>query len=173
MSASGSQRQPSAFQNIKLFPQSNLTNSALWFLNSDGTHISPANLVNVFIPKDLIVQGSILNPSDLHLKENIELLSQDKSFDVNGVLKLWPVKYNYIEDTNKKLHYGLIAQDVEEHFPELVHTTNRDETDKKSTPAQTKSVNYIELIPIMLCKMQKMQKEIDMLKIALLEQPTD
>ena len=169
MSASGSQRQPSAFQNIKLFPQSYGSNSALWYLGQAGgvPNISPANKVDVVIPKDLIVMGSILNPSDLHLKENIELLSQDNSFDVNGVLKLWPVKYNYIQDTNKKLHYGLIAQDVEEYFPELVHTTNRDETDKKSTPAQTKSVNYIELIPIMLCKMQKMQKEIDMLKMAI------
>ena len=167
MSASGSQRQPSAFQNIKLFPQSYAVNSALWFLNSSGTNISPANKVDVYIPKDLIVQGSILNPSDLHLKENIELLSQDTTFDVNGVLKLWPVKYNYIQDTNKKLHYGLIAQDVEEYFPELVHTNDADETDKKSTPRQTKSVNYIELIPILLCKMQKMQKEIDMLKLDL------
>ena len=112
MSASGSQRQPSAFQNIKLFSQSNIASSALWFLNSDGTNISPANKVNVLIPKDLIVQGSIINPSDLHLKENIELLSQDESIDVNAVLKLWPVKYNYIQDTNKKLHYGLIAQEV-------------------------------------------------------------
>ena len=167
MSASGSQRQPSAFQNIKLFPQSSTASSALWYLNSSGSNISPANVVDVLIPKDLIVQGSILNPSDLHLKENIELLSQDKSFDVNEVLKLWPVKYNYIQDANKKLHYGLIAQDVEEYFPELVHTTNRDETDKKSTPTQTKSVNYIELIPIMLCKMQKMQKEIDLLKMSI------
>jgi hypothetical protein len=165
MSASGSQRQPSAFQNIKLFSQSNIVSSALWFLNSDSTNISPANKVNVLIPKDLIVQGSIIHTSDLHLKENIELLSQDKSFDVNGVLKLWPVKYNYIQDTNKKLHYGLIAQDVEEYFPELVHTNDADETDNKSTP--TKSVNYIELIPILLCKMQKMQKEIDMLKMSL------
>jgi hypothetical protein len=167
MSASGSQRQPSAFQNIKLFPQSNTASSALWYLNSSGSNISPANSANVLIPKDLIVEGSILNPSDLHLKENIELLSQDKSFDVNGVLKLFPVKYNYINDTNNKLHYGLIAQDVEEYFPELVHTTNRDETDKNSTATQTKSVNYIELIPIMLCKMQKMQKEIDMLKMSI------
>jgi len=165
MSASGSQRQPSAFQNIKLFPQSFAINSALWFLDSARTNISPANKVDVLIPKDLIVIGSILNPSDLHLKENIELLSQDKSIDINGVLKLWPVKYNYVQDTNKKLHYGLIAQEVEEFFPELVHTTNRDETDKKST--STKSVNYIELIPIMLCKMQKMQKEIDVLKMTI------
>ena len=168
MNSAPVQRQPSAFQNIKLFPELNLTNSALWFLNPDNTHISPANKEkNVLIPKDLIVIGSILNPSDLHLKENIELLSQDKTIDVDGVLKLWPVKYNYIQDTNKKLHYGLIAQEVEEHFPELVHTTNRDETEKKSTPTQTKSVNYIELIPIMLCKMKKMQKEIDMLKMSI------
>jgi len=167
MSASGSQRQPSAFQNIKLFPQSNAANSALWFLGQDGgvPNIFPANKVNVLIPKDLIVEGSILNPSDLHLKENIELISQDKSIDVNKVLKLFPVEYNYIQDTNKKLHYGLIAQEVEEYFPELVYTTNRDETDKNST--STKSVNYIELIPIMLCKMQKMQKEIDMLKMSI------
>ena len=157
MSASGSQRQPSAFQNIKLFPESNTASSALWYLNSGGSNISPANSVNVLIQKDLIVQGSILNPSDLHLKENIELLSQDKSFDVDGVLKLIPVKYNFIQDANKKQHYGLIAQDVEVHFPELVYA---DDNSKKA-------VNYIELIPIMLCKIKQMQKEIDILKMSI------
>jgi hypothetical protein len=167
MSASGSQRQPSAFQNIKLFPQSLAANSALWFLSQGAgiKNISPVNKVDVLIPKDLIVIGSILNPSDLHLKENIELLSQDESIDVDGVLKLWPVKYNYIQDTNKKLHYGLIAQEVEEYFPELVYTNNKDDTDKKL--ASTKAVNYVELIPIMLCKMKKMQKEIDTLKMSI------
>lgn len=57
MSASGSQRQPSAFQNIKLFPQSQSINSALWFLQTSGetgnSLITPANKVDVLIPKKI------------------------------------------------------------------------------------------------------------------------
>jgi hypothetical protein len=104
MATSGSQRQPSAFQNIKLFPDTQTINSALWILKKDNTdsYITPANNVNVLIKKNLIVNGSIVNPSDLLLKENIISLRQDNSYDsIDTILKLNPVKYNYISDENK------------------------------------------------------------------------
>lgn len=160
MSASGSQRQPSAFQNIKLFPESQ-QNSALWFLkkNLGESYIVPANNVNALLPKDLTVLGSIINPSDSTLKENVQILSEFCSID--SILNLNPIKYNYIDDENKKEHFGLIAQELENFFPELVTETEIKEN------TVIKGINYIELIPIMLCKMQKMQTEIDELKLSI------
>jgi hypothetical protein len=58
---------------------------------------------------------------------------------------------------NKKQHYGLLAQNVEEVFPELV----------EENYFGYKSVNYQELIPIIISKMKNMQSEIDQLKEAL------
>ena len=59
----------------------------------------------------------------------------------------------YKKNTNDDLHYGFIAQDLETSFPDLVKNNN-----------SYKSINYIELIPIIVAKMKKMQSEIDELK---------
>ena len=113
----------------------------------------------VMIPKDLLVLGSINNPSDINLKNNIEQIKSD----TNILKDLNPVSFTFKDDDQNKKHFGFIAQELENLYPELV----------SNNELGFKTVNYIELIPIMLCKMQKMQKEIDMLKIALLKQPTD
>jgi hypothetical protein len=64
------------------------------------------------------------------------------------------MEYTFKADTNKNLHYGFIAQDVEQLYPTLV----------KDNVLGYKTVNYIELIPLLVSKMQDMQKEIDELK---------
>ena len=102
----------------------------------------------VMIPKDLLVLGSINNPSDIILKDNIEQINID---DFN---KLNPVSFTFKDDEQHKKHYGFIAQELETVYPELV-------TD---TEIGFKSVNYIELIPILLSQMKNMQMEIDNLK---------
>jgi len=102
----------------------------------------------VMIPKDLLVLGSINNPSDIILKDNIEQINSD---DFN---KLNPVSFTFKDDDKNKKHYGFIAQELETVYPELV--TN--------TELGFKSVNYIELIPILLSQMKNMQMEIDKLK---------
>ena len=58
----------------------------------------------------------------------------------------------------KKLHYGFIAQEFEEHFPELVVS----KIDRHV--ANLKAINYLELVPLLVHQIQKMQKEIDELK---------
>jgi hypothetical protein len=63
-----------------------------------------------------------------------------------------PKQYTYIGDVSQKVRYGVIAQEIEIFFPELV-----------SNNTGSKSVNYLELIPIMIVKMKKMQQEIDKL----------
>jgi hypothetical protein len=104
---------------------------------------------NVTISGDLTVMGSIYNPSDERLKNNIHKV------DAQKILTLNPVSFAYKNDRKMKTHYGFLAQEVEKVFPELVDT--------KSCIGY-KSVNYQEMIPLMLAKMKTMQDEIDELK---------
>ncbi len=120
--------------------------------------ITPADIKKpVYIDNDLIVKknmyvdGSLYNPSDENLKENIEVISQEQ---FNDLFTLNPIYFSYKNDKDKAKHFGLLAQDVEKIFPELVNKTDNG----------YKAVNYQELIPILLAKMKKMQSEIDELK---------
>jgi hypothetical protein len=158
--ANYSGRQPDNSQGVKQFVTS-ITNQVVWVYNrlilNNITYITTADQTkNIYIPKDLIVAGSIFNPSDEKLKTNIRELLDIDSEDLTD---LKPVQFSYNNDTNNHKHYGFIAQDVEKLYPALV-------TDNTGY----KSINYIELIPIMLHKMKKMQDELDELKEKLREE---
>ena len=88
--------------------------------------------------------------SDLRLKKNI------KSIDsvLPQILSLFPSIYQFKKDFdhgNKRSHFGLIAQEVQEVLPELV-----DEDDKGIL-----SINYIELVPILIKSIQELYKLIN------------
>lgn len=140
--------------NIKQFISSN--NVAQWVYKklSNGLVVqTPASQKNpVLITSDLIVTGSLYNTSDERLKENISKIT-DESID--NLFTLNPIIFSYKNDCKKKIHYGVLAQDVEKKLPELVENNNI---------SGYKTVNYQELIPIMLAKMKKIQDEIDELK---------
>ena len=104
----------------------------------------------VMIPKDLLVLGSINNPSDINLKNNIEQIKSD----ANILKNLNPVSFTFKDDDQNKKHYGFIAQELENLYPELV----------SNNELGFKTVNYIEIIPILLSQMKNMQHEIDKLK---------
>ncbi len=109
------------------------------------------NLIpTVMIPKDLLVLGAINNPSDINLKSNIEEIN----VDTNILNSLNPVSFTFKDDEQNKKHFGFIAQELESVYPELV--TNSE--------LGFKTVNYIEIIPILLSQMKNMQMEIDKLK---------
>ena len=149
-------RQPNNTSYIKQFSTS-ITGYASWIYKSiNGTkYITTSTKSNVYIPEDLFVVGSINNPSDISLKENISDLPNEL---YNNILKVEPKKYNFISDENKKEHYGIIAQDLEKIFPKLITNMINEEEN------EIKAVNYLELIPIMIAKMKIMQNEIDELK---------
>jgi hypothetical protein len=127
-----------------------LTSGPLVITPGDSKH--PVYINNdLVVKKDLYVDGSIYNPSDEKLKESIEVISQER---FNDLFTLNPIYFSYKNDKEKSKHFGLLAQDVEKIFPELVNTMNKG----------YKAVNYHELIPIMLAKMKQMQSEIDELK---------
>ena len=83
--------------------------------------------------------------SDRRLKSNIANLENTSDiFD-----KLYPKTYNLNHESKKS--YGLIAQDLEELLPELVHT-NED---------GIKSISYIELIPILIAEIKTLKQLIN------------
>lgn len=145
-------------QSVKQFYISE-TSLAVWIykkLSNGIISITPGNRKRpVLIDNDLIVTGSIYNTSDEKLKNNIATIENEK---IDMLFTINPIHFEYKYDQHKKKHYGFLAQDVEKKFPELV--------EEKITGYKT--VNYQELIPIMLAKMQIMQTEIDILKQKLL-----
>jgi hypothetical protein len=98
-----------------------------------------------------IVIDSMYQSSDRNLKSNIEYISKDKT---NSLLDLKPTEFMFKSDLHKRTHYGFIAQDLEKIYPELV----------KDCEKGYRKVNYVELIPLIISKMQSMQEEIDELK---------
>lgn len=89
--------------------------------------------------------GSLTETSDRRLKKNIKPLSFS---DADKVMRLEPVFYK-LKKTNEE-NVGLIAQDVEKVFPDLVIT---DKTGMKS-------VNYSRLNVYLLKMVQEQQKQI-------------
>ena len=155
-------RQPDNFTNVKQFVVSPSVNIADWvyskIVQPNQIVITPSNKNlsvyinnNLTVNENLIVNGAIFNPSDLNLKEKIENIPNSK---IEDLLNLEPIEYKFKNDITKRIRYGLIAQDVEKIYPELINNNN----------LGYKAVNYIDLIPMLLLKMKYMQKEIDELR---------
>jgi hypothetical protein len=130
------------------------------YKKSDGTTslvITPASsrIESLYIPGDLYVDGSILNPSDINLKQNIELLKVNIT---NKLMKLKPSSFEFKNDSSKHIHYGFIADEMEDEYPELIQCK------PDIYYSKIKSVNYLEIIPLLVHKIQLMQEEIDELK---------
>ena len=103
---------------------------------------------SVFIKKNLQVANEITVTSSEKEKEHIT----DIQNDVDDILKLNPKEYNYTNDS--KIHYGLIAEEVEKIYPNLVSDHNE----------LGKSLNYLEIVPLLILKIQDLQNQIDKLK---------
>lgn len=94
--------------------------------------------------------GTII--SSERFKENIEDMGDDSSF----IYKLRPVKFTYIENKENGTQTGLIAEEVLNIAPQLVCY------DKDNLPC---SVQYHQLPVILLNEIQKLKKEIELLKL--------
>ncbi len=102
-----------------------------------------------------ILASNYVTRSDRRLKNtilNIDSLSIDKFLNLRPVTFYW----NQDKPRDPNLQYGLIAQEVEALFPELVNTG--------VDSLQTKSVNYQALHALSLKVIQSQQAEIDALK---------
>ena len=130
----------------------------------------------------LLYASSTSFPSDRKFKDNLAPVENA----LDKVLKLNGKTYNYKTEEYKDMalpegkQFGLVAQEVEQVFPELVKditppphsdppiqgSKGKLATEPTSTePRETfKSVNYIELIPVLVEAIKEQQKTIDELK---------
>jgi hypothetical protein len=94
----------------------------------------------------IITATDFNSASDINLKENIRPIENplDKVLQINGVEFDWK--------DNQQSSMGVIAQEVEKVFPELVKT------------AENKSVNYNGLVGVLIEAVKEQQKQINILK---------
>ena len=125
-----------------------LTNTA--FLIGNGLDAdNRSNAVQILFDGTTTIAGDLNINSDARLKANILSLGATLS----KLLQIDGKTYTMKKDSNDKKKIGLLAQDIEKVFPELVTETN-----------DIKSVNYQGLIPVLINAMKEQQSEIDELK---------
>ena len=112
----------------------------------------------LFTDKEVSTSNSIqsdlrfFTTSDVNLKNNIKDLSNNKKEHLDKLRNLIPKSYNF--KNQETTSFGLIAQEVEKIYPELV-ATQKD---------GTKCINYTELIPLLLLQSNDMERKIEELK---------
>ncbi|MCB0458269.1 MAG: tail fiber domain-containing protein, partial [Flavobacteriaceae bacterium] len=103
--------------------------------------------------------------SDRNTKNEIKPLS----YGLNEVLKLNPVTYRYKSfiSPNNRIRMGLIAQEVEPIIPEVVIKEDVD-IDKNGNKVVTEgaylSMNYTDLIPVLIKAIQEQDEKIKKLE---------
>jgi len=119
-------------------------------LNVNGsTNISG----NLNIQNNLLVGGSITHFSDYKLKTNITKLESSliKIQNINGY------SYNRIDLNDNKTYIGLIAQEVEKEYPDIIEYTN----DIRSINYQSFTAILIESIKELNIKVMELEKQLN------------
>jgi hypothetical protein len=144
----------------------NLTTWNLYFSSTTGSIPSGYSNKELTFTLGMATTGNVYamgevtaySTSDVRLKTDIKSLIN--SLDI--IKKLNPVSYkwnsiakelNPLKNDNKD--FGLIAQELELVVPELVHTIYG---------GQYKSIDYVKIIPHLICAIKQLKDEIDNLK---------
>ncbi len=146
--------------------------------NASGT-----NSYGGYFTGGLYVSGGITQSSDDRLKTNIQEL--DRTDISDKIQALRPLQYEFLSPqklqdrnlpashTDEGTHFGLIAQELEKVFPELVsdvvhvlgeHTGDIADIEKESPTVTTKAVNYTELTVLLLATVQELQERVQSLE---------
>lgn len=124
------------------------------------------------------VASGVWQNSDKRIKKDIKPVTNA----IDNLMKLKPSVYYFKTDDEKykylnlpkELQFGLIAQELKEVFPNMVRESKTKDEDGKERPETVNSVNYTELIPVLIKGMQEqqdmivaLQQRIDQLESAL------
>jgi len=114
--------------------------------NFDGHR---SNAFEVLFDGTTTIAGDLNVNSDARLKANIISLGSTLS----KLLQIDGKSYTMKKDESEKQKIGLLAQDIEKVFPELVSESHG-----------IKSVNYQGLVPVLINALKEQQNEIEILK---------
>jgi hypothetical protein len=142
----------------------NLAFTSFMAFNGDSGNVSIGSTsdagVKLYVVGNIVATGEVTaySASDLRLKTEVATLKDSLSI----IELLNPVSYKWNSIANElnplkgnNTDYGLIAQELETVMPELVHTIYG---------GQYKSVDYIKIIPHLICAIKQLKMEIDHLK---------
>ena len=126
------------------------------------------------------INGTLVGNSDVRFKQNItDLGSNDQKNEavLKRITSLIPISYNYkqvyhdvksdtiVTNTGffdeksqlfQKKHYGLVAQDLQEIYPDLVYENDNGYL----------AINYTEIIPLLIQSIKELKEEVDKLASA-------
>jgi hypothetical protein len=126
----------------------------------------------VYADGDMAYTGSLIHASDAKFKENVQTISPVLS----KVMELAPRSFTFRKDPayssmdfSSGEQFGVIAQEVEKVFPNLVVDAVDPGIDRKNPaatphPVHYKGVKYLQMIPILLEAIKEQQQEIQQLK---------
>ena len=106
------------------------------------------------VSNDLTVSGDVVISSDARLKSNIVSLGSTLA----KLLQIDGKSYTMKKDESEKQKIGLLAQDIEKVFPELVSESHG-----------IKSVNYQGLVPVLINALKEQEERIKRLEELLLD----
>jgi hypothetical protein len=127
---------------VKTFPTSNNSSTTFIPFTPNISSNSIQCNYNTIFEKDVTVNGTFTNSSDAKLKTNVKMIY---STEADKLMETNPVTYQFKSDNlveNIDNHYGFIAQELEQLYPNLVEH-NQD--------LNCKTINYLELIPLIIC----------------------
>ena len=121
------------------------------FVNTNGNQGLQIDAGMLYVPfSNTLTVGTLVETSTRDIKENIKTIPNQ----LRKVKKLNPVRYNRINSSREEI--GLIAEEVEEVYPEFVHD---------------KGINYPKMVSVLISavqeltsKVEKQQREITSLK---------
>ena len=127
-----------------------------------------------FFSGNVYISGTLINPSDMKLKKDIEPINNalDAIMSLDG--KTYEYKVDEYGDLNlaKGQQVGYLAQEVEEVLPQLVENTKHTTVDLdqkgdpvQSAPVEYKGINYIGMIPVITEAIKEQQQIIETQKI--------
>jgi hypothetical protein len=122
----------------------------MYILSKGNVGIGTDNPVSKLEVNGTITSKGCDGVSDMRLKENIH----DLSNSLEKICAIRGVEYNWKADEVKKIHIGVIAQEVKESIPEAVNTDNEEQY----------SVNYNAIIGHLIEAVKTLKQEVDDLK---------
>lgn len=145
-------------------------NYGVWASGNGG---SATTNYAVYGQGDIAYTGSLIHVSDAKFKENVQPLKGV----VNRLMQITPKSYTFrngppyeVMNFSSGKQYGVIAQEIEKVFPDLVVDAIDPGIDPNNPkdpgkPIHYKGVKYLQMIPILLEAIREQQQEIQQLKL--------
>jgi hypothetical protein len=118
--------------------------NAIIYADPSGSYYTSSSSLT-YTNNSLFVDGLSLS-SDSRIKQDILPLSNS----LEAVERLRPVSYTRVDETSGKKHLGFIAQEMEEVYPEVVHTDS----------AGMKSIGYANLTAVLVDSVKGLHSEV-------------